>query len=126
MPSSASSDEVRVNSASQVAILVACWLRSRPISVRKVSTLGTKDVGSGTWGGLERVEACRFGIAFVGILVAAGRIEVRLSKGERIEGDGDAAALKADKNGRCRSMGYITHRVSQIVQWMHFSDVRSR
>lgn len=50
MPSSLSSGDVSENSASQEGNLLACLLRPRPMSVRNVSTSGTKGRGSGIVG----------------------------------------------------------------------------
>jgi hypothetical protein len=47
IPSSFSCAEVRVNKAFQEGILEACWLKLRPMRLRKVCVLGTNGVGLG-------------------------------------------------------------------------------
>ncbi len=59
MPSSLSCAELRIKSAFHEGIFDACWLRFRPIKVRKVGTLGTNGVGRGTRTALARVCRCR-------------------------------------------------------------------
>lgn len=51
MPRSFSWGEVRLKRASQDVNLLACFERSRPMSVRKVDASGTKGVGEGIEGG---------------------------------------------------------------------------
>lgn len=50
MPSSRSCSDERENSASHVGNLETCWLRPRPMTVRKVWTSGMKGVGRGISG----------------------------------------------------------------------------
>lgn len=59
MPSSLSCAEVREKSAFHDGIFDACWLKLRPIRVRKVCASGTNGVGRGIRIGLTRVCKCR-------------------------------------------------------------------
>ena len=54
MPSSFNWGDVKEKRAFQVCILLPCWLRLRPIKVRKVWTSGTKGIGRGVRGAFIR------------------------------------------------------------------------